>query len=1188
MEILPSSAFSYSDSTPTGLNPQNSPELGLSLTHLPPSAVTATPQGEYRIDHGVGADANGDRFLAPAVTPTPRLSDLERFLLALGMNPNRPIAVTCGENRLYLGTAKEQQPCKKIDGVWQPYGHPRPIAALDKTEKGGVFWRPNLTGHTDQTWEGSQVLFWEVDDAPLAEQQDRADCLAGLGLRYRAKVFTGGKSLHFYIAIEPTTDPEQWRRVQQKLIVLMDSDSQIRTLSRNMRLPGFHRFKDGKWVRQELLEVTNSPTYSIEAVEAILDSTGLFPRGMQPERFTAWATARSNRRTGATENADPWEVLTKDFDLERKLKALSQWEGERVKPSIELVRDALRFVPPRTLNSGNYGECLRILAGLVHEFGEADAIALGEEWSPSIPGNSWQIRTKVRTLLKGSSRPATIGTVFHIAMEHGWDFPTERETTGSAPASKVISIDGGKGGEDYRNRTRDRWVKRQTFTPDQITTGQYLPPLPETDVGVNAPFGVGKTYRGAEVVSNHGGGFMQPTHRNGYASAAVARYNEAGGKPVYFARDENPGIDVNSPEARLVGCIDTLGKLRNNWGTDLLALLDEVVQLQNHTLIGGTVEGNRDLIVKGLTHILLSAGRLVLMDGNLSDSAVSFVEKLSGKKIHKIKHIPDNPVRVTYNFRQIEDEPTQIDLPLNEIGELLEAGKRVVVACEVKAMLKALEVRFGHKYNTRMIHGDNSGEKHIQPYLADTNLGQTLKDEGVQLFGYSSTLSCGTDIQDSGFDVGYFIVSGILPTAEQTQMPRRVRDLLEWEVYCVEYCLLRDEGQRSSFGGTVAKNQLEALGEELLQFPPETLEALKAQGFPMVSALIDDPIFREQCELRADRNYEKQHTRECLKWMLEQQGHIVSETTVPPDSARLELRQIKSQINIDEANKIYSNCGDDVPLPEAQARAIINGDGASLELRLKAERTMLLCRLPGLGDSPLWSSSLVLDLLRKNKRAIAKLERYWLSQHLDIAQQRSQMALKNVLEGYGYLGDLKTDLAKFKALEQWGVLRLIGNGVQYTKDSPELVALLQKVKRSKKAKALGLAPRRGDDPVKWLRRILEGLFDCQVPSDRIKAGDQRDDYLYSFEPPKHKALLEFVEARYTELSQKWADDLADFWGQSALSSLRKNSEVWPHSNDAAMRVSADSGIHVFSTQNLHSAAPAPTVRGRRSTARHSK
>ena len=104
----------------------------------------------------------------------------------------------------------------------------------------------------------------------------------------------------------------------------------------------------------------------------------------------------------------------------------------------ELARQALSFIPGRSPGSGNYDECVSVLMALTNEFGESDAIALAESWSPSIKG-VWDIPRKIRGFARGSSRPKTIGSVFHIAKGYGFKFPERAEWQQRDRESKSVA-----------------------------------------------------------------------------------------------------------------------------------------------------------------------------------------------------------------------------------------------------------------------------------------------------------------------------------------------------------------------------------------------------------------------------------------------------------------------------------------------------------------------------------------------------------------------------------------------------------------------------------------------------------------------------------------------------------------------------------------------------------------------------
>ncbi len=101
----------------------------------------------------------------------------------------------------------------------------------------------------------------------------------------------------------------------------------------------------------------------------------------------------------------------------------------------KLVNDALFAIPPRSPGSQNYSECLKVLMALHSHYG-ADCEALAELWSPSIPGNTWNIPRKIRSFRRDGT---TLGTLFAIAKKYGFKFPEAKKTENRAIAKRAAT-----------------------------------------------------------------------------------------------------------------------------------------------------------------------------------------------------------------------------------------------------------------------------------------------------------------------------------------------------------------------------------------------------------------------------------------------------------------------------------------------------------------------------------------------------------------------------------------------------------------------------------------------------------------------------------------------------------------------------------------------------------------------------
>lgn len=94
------------------------------------------------------------------------------------------------------------------------------------------------------------------------------------------------------------------------------------------------------------------------------------------------------------------------------------------------VTAALSFIPARDID---YATWVSVLAALYHTFG-LDAESMAESWSGwcSKPG---EIGEKIASFTRDNGKKAGVGTIFHLARQHGYILPARRyDESGSRPA----------------------------------------------------------------------------------------------------------------------------------------------------------------------------------------------------------------------------------------------------------------------------------------------------------------------------------------------------------------------------------------------------------------------------------------------------------------------------------------------------------------------------------------------------------------------------------------------------------------------------------------------------------------------------------------------------------------------------------------------------------------------------------
>ncbi|BAZ71355.1 hypothetical protein NIES4106_61520 (plasmid) [Fischerella sp. NIES-4106] len=262
-------------------------------------------------------------------------------------------------------------------------------------------------------------LFIECDDRPIPEQWEKINEIRQtLGLVPSAVVFSGGKSLHIYYKLNENLDPESWQRLQRKLIILFSSDPVIQNPNREMRLSGFPRTKKNS---EQTLEFESDYVFTAQEIETALDSTGKFLYGLSNNRWTKWRSEALKRKQKIQIEPDAVLFLPEEKLYPKKNFHYTSDDNFSDREDIDaIILEALNYIPPRQIGTGNYQEAITVLMALVAHYGPDRAEAIAEQWSPSIRGSSWDIRRKIRSFKRSGIE---IGSLFFIAQSYGFKIP---------------------------------------------------------------------------------------------------------------------------------------------------------------------------------------------------------------------------------------------------------------------------------------------------------------------------------------------------------------------------------------------------------------------------------------------------------------------------------------------------------------------------------------------------------------------------------------------------------------------------------------------------------------------------------------------------------------------------------------------------------------------------------------------
>lgn len=103
-------------------------------------------------------------------------------------------------------------------------------------------------------------------------------------------------------------------------------------------------------------------------------------------------------------------MLFERYVLPEQPKARVKAQGNMSK---ERAQELLQYIPQQQ----SYEDWLKVLAALKYELGSEGALELAEAWSPSFEG---EVEYKLTTLKDNHANPATGGTLYYLAKQHGY------------------------------------------------------------------------------------------------------------------------------------------------------------------------------------------------------------------------------------------------------------------------------------------------------------------------------------------------------------------------------------------------------------------------------------------------------------------------------------------------------------------------------------------------------------------------------------------------------------------------------------------------------------------------------------------------------------------------------------------------------------------------------------------------
>ena len=472
-------------------------------------------------------------------------------------------------------------------------------------------------------------------------------------------------------------------------------------------------------------------------------------------------------------------------------------------------------------------------------------------------------------------------------------------------------------------------------------------------------------------------------------------------------------------------CPDSILSIEPHEMVGKVLLIDEAMECFTAFLSRPTeIKKYRKLAIDRLSQLMTAAASVVIADGNLTDRALVWFQKLCpSKPIEKVQNLQSK--KMTYRLHLGTKESFT-----SHIGH--EGDERWLLGTDSKADATAISEYplTSDTCKTGALDADgNVKDSWAQAAMRSAkSFIQTHKPHNM---AYSPVAGSGWDVSgvDGYFERVYGYYCGVVGPKAITQSLARYRD---FDV--VRDVWVSPHGMPDMTAVDSTSTKQADINEALYRFVASTASGLIGEdGAALVfeayrvllSALEQDPTAIAFLGEQTSKNFESKHLRACTIYLLVQSGHTVRLTGGRAKCEGSNVKEVKRAHKLDRAAQIIA--ADIITKAEADrikmAARVAPGRQAALA------RFELEIRLPGIALSEEWNSDVV-DQWTQERVAdrfvlglhdlASQAEKFYLLCHLTVSKKRGQARYQKFLtDGWIDLSQVKTSFnkaAKIKAV----------------------------------------------------------------------------------------------------------------------------------------------------------------------------
>ncbi|NEP14807.1 MAG: hypothetical protein F6K14_32360, partial [Symploca sp. SIO2C1] len=545
------------------------------------------------------------------------------------------------------------------------------------------------------------------------------------------------------------------------------------------------------------------------------------------------------------------------------------------------------------------------------------------------------------------------------------------------------------------SETGKEWLQLRKFTPDHTINQKYFdwePPKSGEGLAANSGLGTGKSYwANQKYLANPDDGAAIGGYRNVLLEQFCSNGHKLNGEHWNQIQGDLKAngelILLADPSSRVAGAVDSWGYFSPHHFEGKKIIFDEVESVARHLHHSNTaVSMYRETIKQRVTDALQGGDSFFLSDANLTDFTVEYFEKLSGRKITKVKNTytgnrgkiylyDGSSRRRKATFKDVDDglasfvdEWIEFDVKTDDYSKLhkimteLPPDIPIIITSDSQTKCETWDSMLSEK-GRKVFRLDSTSSNtdlgreflrdpkaFILKYGINTVILSPSAESGVSIDMREASLII--DSMESSMPSFFFyefaFFFGVAATDTQVQFLGRNRDpeTLKF-VFCQQHSSLH---KKIGFQNLTSGQLQQAFKEYTLDCASISLSGLSEveRENKLLEKAIDlvkrsvDPHYEYECRVIAKDNFEREHPRLCLEYALRDSGWDVAVIKGREDDIE-DLREQQEKIQLAESERKYKS----ETLTQGETDKLARKLNKTPDERRQVSKSRLLQRLPG-------------------------------------------------------------------------------------------------------------------------------------------------------------------------------------------------------------------------------------------------